>query len=106
MEDQQRAPDESKPTVKFTVLPHPEAEVQDVSPAAKIIKEIATEAEKPPCCPLPMPPLPPIDFAFPQPSVSIDVRDLSATLMGSFITGAAVAFAIAYFSKQKSNCNA
>ena len=110
MEDQPER-ERDGPTVKFTVLPHPEAEAAktlvDMNVEPKTSVDIADEPFEPPppaCCP--MPGMDAHTFTFPEPSVSIDVRDLSATLLGTFVAGAAVAFAIAYFSKQKPSCNA
>lgn len=98
-----------EPTVESTVLPHPdldgplerEQEVQTVPPPAA---EPPPASPKKTCCPLEQAFIPPPPFELPPmvpPCALLDVRDLSATLMGTFALGAAVAFALAYFSRPK-----
>ena len=112
-------PEFQKATIETTVMPHPDVtdltadplEPQDPpEPQTPKRKEKAVQIEEPPvkveppcepfdfrCCPLP--PMAP-------PPAMIDVRDLSATLLGTFAVGAAVALALTYFSRPRVSIDA
>ncbi len=66
------------------------------SPPASPVKKCKVIEQ---CCPMP-PPLRRCPILEPEGTV-LDVRDLSATLFGTFALGAAVALALAYFSRTK-----
>lgn len=101
-----------EPSVETTVLPHPDkgeplerevtVQTDSVTPPPPTTKQPETPHK--PCkeftCPMDaalwdLPPL------VPPHAFTIDVRDLSATLIGTFAMGAAVAFALAYFSRTR-----
>ena len=102
--------DETLPTdppVEASVLPHPDADTVEVPIAKPPPPPEEPPPEEPPCCPLRQVPIfgagEAVDYPPPylmQPNVAIDVRDLSATLIGTFVLGATVAFALAYFSRR------
>ena len=111
-------PDYQKATIETTVMPHPDVTADSPEPQTPKRKEKSVQIEEPKvepqvkvmepfdyllqnegsrCCPLP---------AMVPPPAMIDVRDLSATLLGTFAVGAAVAFALAYFSRPKVSIDA
>ena len=115
------------PTVEMTVHPHPDADApppairhpveltyqtpttdtttqtpttdtttQTVPPEEEVSVMRSPSYE---CCPV----LPPI---VPPCAMTIDLRDLSTTLLGTFAMGATVALALAYFSRAKVSTDA
>jgi len=83
-----------EPTTTATVLPYKPTEPPTEPPP------------EPPPEPPTMPPKVDWPFELPPsvpPCALLDVRDLSATLVGCFALGAATAFALAYFSRRRAD---